>query len=218
MAGSSSPSDKICTASMSPKVKGTEKKKRKRPSKKVPTTVLESSSTNFMNLVQKLTGSAGELAAGNASTSSLSNSRTSNSMTSNTSSPYSSPSCDYIDPRTSDSFYQQLLRSATMAASSGYDTTNNNDDDSSSHSNYTPFSNPNAHHLVAPPSLDHFHQSPSSGCYTTGVADDDELYNSYPSSSRALENEISPFSSSWREPVGSHSDYWYQQMHSEMRA
>lgn len=44
----------------------TEKKKRKRPSKKVPTTVLESSSTNFMDLVQKLTGSAAELASDSA--------------------------------------------------------------------------------------------------------------------------------------------------------
>jgi hypothetical protein len=208
----------VCTTSMNPKVKSTEKKKRKRPSKKVPTTVLESSSINFMNLVQKLTGAAGELEAGQSNASSS----LANSVTSNTSSPYSSPSCDYMKPRTSDAFYQQLLRSATMAATSAFDNNNNNDDASSSHSNYTPapFSNPNAHQLAAPASADHFHRSPSSGYYNAGVPDDDELYNSYPSSSRALENDISPFSSSWREPLGSHSEYsWYQQMdNSAMRA
>jgi hypothetical protein len=119
MAGSSSPSpsDKLSAASQNPKVKTTEKKKRKRPSKKVPTTVLESSSTNFMNLVQKLTGSAAELAAPTKPLPpSLTFSPALSLTTSTTSSPYSSPSCDYVDPRlpSNNSFYQQLLQNAAM--------------------------------------------------------------------------------------------------------
>jgi len=45
----------------------TEKKKRKRPSKKVPTTVLQANNSGFMQLVQKLTGSAEEHAAATSS-------------------------------------------------------------------------------------------------------------------------------------------------------
>lgn len=214
MAGSSKPPscDTKTAANLSPKAKPAEKKKRKRPSKKVPTTVLESSCTNFMNLVQKLTGSAAELTANATAkdSNSASATDTSNPHTVETSSPYSSPSCDYIDPRnnstsSSETYYQQLLRSATMASYG------DSDNDSSSHS--APCTNPNTHQAATPLAPDHFPACPPAGFFHTGVADNDDIYTSYPNSSaRAIENEISPFSSAWREPLPNHSEYWYPQV------
>lgn len=71
-----------------------EKKKRKRPSKKVPTTVMQASSSGFMNLVQKLTGSAEEQQANNKSP----------SPHSSPSAPYSTTSVD-VDVHTSSPGY-----------------------------------------------------------------------------------------------------------------
>lgn len=72
-----------------------EKKKRKRPSKKVPTTVMQASSSGFMNLVQKLTGSAEELQQAN-------NNKSPSPHSSPSSAPYSTTSVD-VDVHTSSS-------------------------------------------------------------------------------------------------------------------
>lgn len=169
----------------------TEKKKRKRPSKKVPTTVLESSSTNFMDLVQKLTGSAAELAS--------------------TSKPHDVSGGDKrpksaapspVSPEAS--YFQNYLQNAIATSYN-----NDNDSSSSSHSTYTPASSPfsqPANFMAMDPTSGY--NSPFAGA----LGDDDDLLGyTGASSSRAMENDVSLFSSSWRDP-SCHSDYWYHQM------
>ncbi|KAG0567285.1 hypothetical protein KC19_7G123800 [Ceratodon purpureus] len=207
----------------------TEKKKRKRPSKKVPTTVLEANSNNFMNLVQKLTGSADELNHHAAAT------PNSNSPSP---SPYSSPSNHTTQQEEpyQQSYYQQYLHSSSTM-----------DDDSGSSHNYNynpaPYSSGSYSHqddgmARSQPmdnyGYDNYRSVGGSGGYVgsgsgSRVGGDDQdnqhdlyqgytgRYNSndtsdyvgYPSSSRAMENDISPFS--WRDPMNhnSTSDYWY---------
>jgi hypothetical protein len=192
-----------------------EKKKRKRPSKKVPTTVLEASSNNFMNLVQKLTGSADEL-------------KQQQHAKSTTPSPYSSPSNHTSEPQQAQSFsYQQ-------------------DHDSGSSHNYhytpAPYSSGSYSHHDVGYGYDQY-GSASAGGYVgsgSGVGGDDQdvdqyqsysgRYNnaddrsddhvSYNSSSRATENDVSPFS--WRDSMNhnSTSNYWYHvdPMPNSMRA
>lgn len=164
----------------------TEKKKRKRPSKKVPTTVLESSSTNFMDLVQKLTGSAAELASDKTTEDKRPKSSHASPVT-----------CPVLEP--SSSYFQDYLRNATY---------NDNDSSSSSQQGSAAFHFPNFLTTM----------DPTSGYNFSGEALEDELYQSgytggpsNSSSSRAVENDTSLFSSSWREP-SSHPDYWYTQM------
>ncbi|XP_024396267.1 uncharacterized protein [Physcomitrium patens] len=211
----------------------TEKKKRKRPSKKVPTTVLDSSSENFMTLVQKLTGSADEVVAAreaeNRRASGVTDAPNSRSP-SPYASPYSSPSAHAqhdSDPHLtshhtrSESYYPQYHQSSRMAGYQDFV-----DGNPSSHGNYNSASYSSLHNT---PSYDH-HQATSSSGYNynsggggyLGSHQPDDDYNRHcsgrshdtsddygpSSSSRALEYDNSPHA--WRSDQMNHScDYWY---------
>lgn len=207
----------------------TEKKKRKRPSKKVPTTILEASSNNFMNLVQKLTGSADELTQLGAAAAAPKSTSTSPYP-----SPYSSPSnhtTPQEDPPQQQSYFQQYLHSTSTV---------DDDSGSSHHNTYSPApyaSGPSSYPGMGSQmdtqyksnydQYENYGSVVGSGSRVRGTGDDQDdqyqgtyggRYNSndnsdhvgyHPSSSRAMESDVSPFS--WRDPMNhnSTSDYWY---------
>ncbi|XP_024399243.1 uncharacterized protein [Physcomitrium patens] len=183
----------------------TEKKKRKRPSKKVPTTILEASSTHFMELVQKLTGSTEEKRAKLVSDASNSSSPSSRSVSGN---------AQQADVPSSQTCHQGLRSGKPV----GY---GDLDCDSSSHSNN--YTSPHTHPEM--PSLDFYHHEAETSEYynnypdysvsSSRIADEEDLHRLSSSSEVSMEsltalgNETSPFSSQWRDQVG-HQDYLFQ--------
>nr|XP_024385443.1 uncharacterized protein LOC112287056 [Physcomitrium patens] len=136
------------------------KKKRKRPSKKIPTTVFDSTSDDFINLVQKLTGSPDERAAAQESEKLRAKCKTETPMDKSLTAVASRPSSslthaqnDTLNPLTShhtssDLYYQLYLRCSNMTGSG-----DQVDSGFPPYCNYNPTLHSSAQYK---PSVDHF--------------------------------------------------------------
>lgn len=196
--------------------KGTaDRKKRKRPSKKVPTTVVEATCTDFMDLVLKLTGAEEERRGKSVSDPPPSTSPAPPPPTANV---------QQGNPRTSQTYFQDLLRSKTALGKVDLD-----EGSFSPRNNYT--SAPNSNYAMR--SLDHYDQQPETfGQYNSyrkfsptnwRDAEEENLNwfgsrsESFKESSRAPPNEISSTSSQTKRDKAGPSSYWFSMDHMPQR-